>query len=148
MQNIIVEDPITSATELNHDLGIISNWAWLWKMSFNPDPTKPAEEIVFSHKRLKPLFFNGVEVKRVNDHTHLGLTLDSKLNFMAHIKEKSSKARQGIGLIKHLRVYMPIKSLDQIYKMHVRSHLDYGDLIYHIPPIKNSDNYDVILNFE
>ena len=50
----IVEDPITSATELNHDLGIISNWAWLWKMRFNPDPTKPAEEIVFSHKRFKP----------------------------------------------------------------------------------------------
>ena len=80
----IVEDPITSATELNHDLGTFSNWAWAWKMSFNPDPTKPAEEILFSHKSIKPyhppLFINGLEVKRVNEHTHLGLILDSKLS--------------------------------------------------------------------
>ena len=67
---------------------------------------------------------------------------------MAHIKEKSSKARQCIGLIKHLRTYMPIKSLDQIYKMHVRSHLDYCDSIYHIPPLENANNYDVSLNFQ
>ena len=67
---------------------------------------------------------------------------------MAHLKEKSSKARQGIGLIKHLRTYIPIKSLEQIYKMHARSHLDYCDVIYHVPPIENTDNYDVNLNFQ
>ena len=97
--------------DLNHDLVIIDNWAKQWKMSFNPDPTKPAEEILFSHKKSKPyhppLFFSGIEVKRVIEHKHLGLTLDSKLNFVAHINEKSSKARQGIGLIRHLRPYLP-----------------------------------------
>ena len=106
-------------------------------MSFNPDPTKPAEEILFSHKRLPqkhpPLFFNGIEVKRVNEHKHLGLILDPKLNFAAYFKEKISKAKQGIGLIKHLRSYLPTNVLDQIYKMHVRSHLDYCDFIISYP---------------
>ena len=46
----VVTDPVTSAAELNHDLKIISDWANQWKMSFNPDPTKPAEEILFSQK--------------------------------------------------------------------------------------------------
>ena len=135
----VVKDPEKSARELNHDLEVINNWANQWKMSFNPDPTKPAEEILFSHKRNPvvhpPLYFNGVEVKRVSEHKHLGLVLDPLLNFAAHFKEKIAKARKGIGLIKHLRSYLPTNVLDQIYKMHVRSHLDYCDFIYHIPEL-------------
>ena len=37
----IVENPITSAVNINNDLKLISRWATQWKMSFNPDPTKP-----------------------------------------------------------------------------------------------------------
>ena len=36
-------------------------------------------------------------------------------------------------MIKHLSPYLPLKSRDQIFKMHVRPHLDYCDMIYHIP---------------
>ena len=149
----VVRDPAKSARELNHDLEVINDWAKQWKMSFNPDPTKPAEEILFSHKRKPiihpPLFFNGVEVKRVTEHKHLGLILDPLLNFAAHFKEKMAKARKGIGLIKHLRAYLPTNVLDQIYKMHVRPHLDYCDFIYHTPDLNkykddtNSDDSDL-----
>ena len=94
----LVKDPEISAREL-HDLEVIHYWAKQWKMSFNPDPTKSANEILFSHKRLKPahppLFFNGIEVKRVTEHKHLGLILDPLLNFAAHSKEKIAKARKG-----------------------------------------------------
>ena len=98
-------------------------------MCFNPDPTKPAEEVIFSLKKVRevhlPIYFNGNQVKRVNEHKHLGLTLDSKLNFLTHINEKISIARKWIGVIKHLSPYLPLISLDQIYKMHIRPHLDY-----------------------
>ena len=77
----IANDPVTSADELNQDLQLINRWALQWKMSFNPDSTKPTEEIIFSHKQTRqihpPLFFNNIEVQ-VNDHKHLGLILDSK----------------------------------------------------------------------
>ena len=33
--------------------------------------------------------------------------------------------------------YLPVKTLNQMYKALVRSHLDYCDKIYHIPPIIN-----------
>ena len=134
-----VYDPKSSAEELNNDLQKISQWAFQWKMSFNPDPTKPAEEIVFSRKHVHiqhpPLFFNNIMVKQVSEHKHLGLTLDSKLTFANHISEKISKARKGIGVIKYLSSYVPVKTLDQIYKMYVRPHLDFCDVIYHIPEI-------------
>ena len=146
----VVRNPEISARELNYDLELISEWAKQWKMSFNPDPTKPAEEILFSQKRIPqehpPLFFNGIEVKRVSEHKHLGYIFDPKLNSAAHFKEKSAKARKGIGIIKQLREYLPTSVLDEIYKMHARSHLDYCDFIYHIPELREksgnkSDEY-------
>ena len=110
-------------------------------MFFNPDPLKPAEEIVFSHKNTKvvhpPLYFNDAKVKSVFSHKHLGLILDSKLNFTEHINEKIKKARKWIGMIKHLQPYLPTKSLDQIFKMHIRPHFDYCDIIYHRPIMIN-----------
>ena len=146
----IVHDPEISAAELNHDLDLINKWATQWKMSFNPDPTKPAEEILFSVKRNSPrhptLYFNGNEVKRVSDHKHLGLTLDPKLKFITHINQISATARKGVGLIKHLRPYLPVKSHDQIYKMHVRSHLDNCDFIFHLPS-QNSHTSDASINY-
>ena len=41
----------TSANDLNHDLEKISEWAFQWKMKFNPDPTKQAQEITFGKKK-------------------------------------------------------------------------------------------------
>ena len=121
----IVKDPMTSAVDLNHDLDVIAKWAHQWKMCFNPDPTKPAEEVLFSCKKQcvqhPPLYFNNTEVKRVTEHKHLGLVLDSKLSFTKHINEKVTIARRWIGIIKHVSSYLPLKSLDQIYKMHHHS---------------------------
>ena len=39
-----------SQSALNNDLQIISNWAFQWKMQFNPDSNKQAEEVYFSKK--------------------------------------------------------------------------------------------------
>ena len=137
----IVSDPLASAAELNHDLEQINAWAYQWKMSFNPDPTKQAVEITFSQKKVKPchppLYFNGSLVKIVSNHKHLGLILDSNLSFSYHIDEKIATAKRGIGIIKHLSNYCPVKTLDQIYKMFVRPYLDYYDVIYNAPFIVN-----------
>ena len=38
------------ANLLNSNLSKINEWALQWKMSFNPDPTKQAQEIIFSRK--------------------------------------------------------------------------------------------------
>ena len=133
----IVTDPVQSALDLNHDLYLIGNWAHQWKMSFNPDPTKQAIEVLFSQKRKNvvhpPLFFNNQTVSRSAEHKHLGLILDSKLSFSKHLSVKIATARKGIGIIKYLSSYVPITTLSQIYKMYVRPHLDYCDIIYHIP---------------
>ena len=43
----IVKDKNESANVLNNDLSLISRWAYDWKMLFNPDPKKSAQEVIF-----------------------------------------------------------------------------------------------------
>ena len=130
----VVRDLNTSANEINDDLKKIEAWAYQWKMSFNPDPLKQAQEVLFSRKRNKPhhpdIIFNDNPVKKSSSQKHLGMLLDRKLDFDEHIKGVFDKTRKSIGLIRKLRNLLPRPSLLQIYKSFVRSHLDYGDIIY------------------
>ena len=132
-----VIDITRSSQILNRDLCTIKNWAYQWKMTFNPDPSKQATEVIFSHKRNKvnhpTLYFNACPVTTAPFQKHLGLFLDKKLNFGHHVNEKISKANKIIGLIKRLHYHLPRKSLLNIYKSFVRPHLDYGDVIYDQP---------------
>ena len=59
------------------------------------------------------------------------MILGSALNFHSHVKEKIVNARRGIGVIRYLSKYVSRDVLDQMYKLYVRPHLDYGDIIYH-----------------
>ncbi len=130
-----VRDVLGAHEQLIRDLETVSNWGHQWKMVFNPDITKQAVEVIFSVKKKKPyhpeLSFNGVPVAR-EDHTrHLGVHLDSRLNFSKHITEAIRSATKGLSLMKYLSKYVSRRVLDLCYKLYVRPHLDYGDVIYH-----------------
>ena len=64
-------------------------------MLFNPDPSKQAVEIRFSHKRdnenYSSLMFDDTKVQLATCQKHLGLVLDSKLDFNEHIDNKINK---------------------------------------------------------
>ena len=78
----MVHDSAASSAPLNDDLLKISRWAYQWKMIFNPDASKQAQEIVFSRianaSNHGTVNFNNVPVIRENIQRHLGLFLDSK----------------------------------------------------------------------
>ena len=81
----VLHDIITSANELNNDLKETSDWAFQREMSFNPDPSKRAQEVIFSRKLKNvshpPLVFNNANVSSCKSHKYLGILLDSKLTF-------------------------------------------------------------------
>ena len=146
----IVHDPTTSANDLNHDLNIILQWAYQWKMEFNPDPSKQATEVLFSCKKSTPnhpqFIINGTVIAKVSDQKHLGFILDSVLSFEKHLNEKIMKAEKNVGILKYPSNFLPLKSLDQMYKSFVRPHLDYCDVIYHLPPLLHQAPLGVTLN--
>ena len=85
----VVDDLNTSANEINDDLKKIETWAHQLKMSFNPDPVKQVQGVIFSQKWNKPhypdIIFNGNLVKESSYEKHLGMFLDSKLDYDEHI---------------------------------------------------------------
>ena len=130
----VVHDKNISANELNNDLRKISDWAYQWKMSFNPDPLKQTQEVIFSRKITKTnhptLIFNGNPVHQVALQKHLGLFLDCKLNFEGRLKTIVNKINKAIGLLRKFQNFLPRKSLLTIYKSFIGPHFEYGDIIY------------------
>ena len=107
-------------------------------MLFNPDHNKQAVEILFSKKRHEkdnypPLNFNDNKVQTAISQKHLGLVLDSKLDFNEHISNKINKCNKIIGIMKKLSLFLSRKTLLTIYKSFVRPNLDYADIIYDKP---------------
>ena len=130
----VVHDAAISSSELNSILGKISEWALKWKMSFNPDPTKPAQEVIFSGKLKTVLHpsvtFNNNPLGLCPAQEHLKLVLDSKLAFNEHIKHILSKVNKSIGLLRKFQPVLPRSSLFTVYYTFIRSHFDYADVVY------------------
>ena len=133
----VVHDINLPLSQLNDALIKISNWAYQWKMSFNPQVTKQAQEVVFFRKSRKvthpTVYFNNSPVAPSSSQKHLGIHLDEKLNFIHHIKEKISKTNKGVGVIKKLNDTLPRKALLTLHKSFIKPHLDYGGVIYDQP---------------
>ena len=130
----VVNNINNSASDLNEVLKKIGKWAFKWKMNFNPDPNKHAQEIIFSRKKtasLHPvLYFDNKPVKSSQIQKHLGMILDSNLSYEHHIKSILNKVNKTIGLLRKFQLILPRHSLITIYKTFIRPHLDYGDVIY------------------
>ena len=112
----------------------IKDWAFQQKMSFNPDPSKHAQEVIFTRKIKKvvhpQIFFNDKLFQQVSSQKHLGLILDTSLTFDEHIRAIISKVSKSIGLLRKLNNRLPRSFLITIYKSFVRPHLDYGGVIF------------------
>ena len=103
-------------------------------MSFNPDPSKQAQEVIFSRwlqKSTHPtLSFNKNTVTQSVTQKHLGMFLYTKLDFQGHLKSILSKVNKTKGLLRKLHNTLPRLPLITIYKSFIRTYLDYGDVIY------------------
>ena len=86
--------------QLNRDLKINSDWAYQWKMQFNPNISKQAIQVIFSQNRGKPIhqpiYINESEVVIRPEQKHLGMILDSSLNLQSHLREKIVSTRREL----------------------------------------------------
>ena len=103
-------------------------------MSFNPDPRKKAQEVIFSRKVNNllhpPLRFNNVDVGQIRSQNHLGVFLGFKLSFNMHLETVFAKINRSIAILSKLQVVLPREALLTNYKSFICPHFDYGDVIY------------------
>ena len=78
---LVVDNPTRAADLLNSDLHKVHNWSKDLLDKFNPNKT---EELVISRKTIPPrhpsLFMNNLQIKQVDSHKHLGVTINDKIN--------------------------------------------------------------------
>ena len=123
------QDPAEIAIQLNRDLGKISDWAKKWKVAFN---TSKSKDMIFSKKCLNnspPLILNNEIINRVNSHKHLGVYLQSNLDWSTQINETCLKANRKLSVLRNIK-FLKRKTLDLLYKVIVRSIIDYALPIY------------------
>ena len=99
----IVHNMSMSIINLNNDLNKIRNWAIQWKMNFNLDPSKQAQEVIFPRKPQKtnntPVYFNLNSVQQVPSQKRLGMYLDTNLCFQEHLNDLLNKLDKTIELL-------------------------------------------------
>ena len=103
-------------------------------MSFNPDPNKQAQVVIFSRKSKNmhhtPLIFVKSKVFQSKTQKHLGLVLDNRLLFEEYLTAMGAKVSRTIALLCKLQHILPRHALITIYKSFIRPYLDYGDILY------------------
>ena len=66
--------PLCKTENIENDLKLIHEWSIKQKMVFNPDTTKPAEELLFTNNTLnnyRPTVYDGLAIKPVDDYKHI-----------------------------------------------------------------------------
>lgn len=128
---VTVENPLSSATQLNTDLGKIFDWGLTWLVDFNPNKT---ESLLITRKhsnQIHPrLEMGNTEVKEVTQHKHLGLTISKDLTWNCHINQISEKAWKRIGSLRRKKFILDRHTLNKLYITYIRPLLEYGNIIW------------------
>ena len=88
-----------SIRNLQKAVSLIESWTVKWALKLNE---LKSVHVDFTNKKLnhKPIFINGIEIPYSNAAKYLGMTLDTKLRWKAHVKKK----REELGL-KYRQLY-------------------------------------------
>ena len=115
---------------INTDLDTLKNWALKWNMEFNPLKT---EIMIFSNKqnKSKPIInYNGIQIKQVSTHKHLGIHLSENMQWTYHIDSIVKKANKKLGQLRRNAFKLKTKQKIDIYKSMIRPILEYGAVLF------------------
>lgn len=101
------------------------------------------------HRKADPIIYNytidGTAIERVREMRDLGVTLDEKLNFKAHMAKIVSKAYSMLGFLKRICFdFRNPKALVSVYNAHVRSHLEYCSVLWNPSYAVHSDKIESV----
>ena len=71
-----------------------------------------------------PVIINNVNIERVKTAKFLGVILNEKLSWTAHINALKSKMSRYVGIMYRIKSFIPLKVRIQIYHSFVQSHLN------------------------
>ena len=124
----------TLERKLQHNINKISKWATENGFKFSKTKTKC---IHFCNQRKlhnnPKLTIEKENIPFVDQHKHLGLIFDKKLNFIPHINYIKTKCNKALQLLRdkaHTNWGADKNTLLKLYRSLIRSKMDYGWFVY------------------
>ena len=115
---------------INNELINLSHWCKANKLLVNP---VKSNAMIISPKQCNAyptpttsLLYDEVPVKIVNEFKYLGVVLDSKFDFHAHIQLIENKISRAVGIISKLKHIFPSDALLKLYYSLLHPYLLYG----------------------
>ena len=127
-----IYDDTGKREEIQNDLFKMQEWTQNWNLYFNVAKCKVMH---IGKKNPHYSYFMKIEndqqkIESCEEEKDLGITFDSNLSFDKHITNITNKANQMLGVIKRTFTYMNKGIFTKLYKALVRSHLEYGNVIW------------------
>ena len=119
---------------LNIDINHTSSWMQEKKLFLNMSKT---ESVIYgAHQRLKredsiSLSCNGSSVTESNSFKYLGVVIDQHLNFTNNIEHVVNKVSRKLGVLRPLRISIPMVAAERLYKRTILPIFDYCDVAWY-----------------
>lgn len=117
-------------TQINHELTKIQRWLNANKLSINLSKTK---YILFGkkgHKDQLDLQINGVVIEKVKEHKVLGVIMDERLDWNAHLNFIKNKIARSLSILYRAQGSLNEKALLTLYNALILPYLSYGAEIW------------------
>ena len=115
--------------KLNSDLAHVRNWLRENKLQLHPSKSKLmfiGSSYNLNNKNTEhPVVVNNIPVSRTDKHKCLEVQVDEKLSWDSHIDLICKKAGAGIGAMRRIRPFVPVDSLEKVYKSLVQPYFEY-----------------------
>ena len=105
---------------INHDLCLLSAWARLWLVTFNPNKTDAMLFALRLEENFPSLILENTPIKFVEHHKHLGLTFGNVGKWHKHVDKILKSASKIIGLMRKLQFELNGNALNHT---HTHTHL-------------------------
>jgi hypothetical protein len=124
----VIQDSLQSA------LDDASTWCQENRMVLNPSKSKSMLITTRQKHQLQPLSLNlsvdGNTLKQVSSHKLLGVVIDDKLRWDAHVDHLCRQLGRNIYLLSKLQSVFTQDARMLFYNAHIQSHLDYASVIW------------------
>ena len=127
-----IYDEVKNSNKIQNDLYQMQNWTELWNLYFNVGKCKVMH---IGKKNPKTEYYMKIEenlqtLEKCEEEKDLGITFDANLKFDIHISNIVKKANQMLGLIRRTFTFRNKSIFLKLYKSLVRSHLEYGNVVW------------------
>ena len=127
---------------INSDLRRVDNWLDKNGMQWNPSKYKA---IVFGNSHSDPKFVcENTVISLEDDMELLGVTIDSKLKFDAHVAKICRRVSQQVTVLKRMKKILPFDTRMSLYRAFIVPYFNYYAETWHFCSKRASDKLEKI----